>query len=160
MTKVSFSMSNTSINAKSYHAKIPVVLWCILKCFQLSVSMKQNGIATEHANKFSNLNKSYTIYHYSFPLWTLLILFLHNRRVVITIRCCIIDYLGKCFKWLLVWKTKWQVYTVRMRGTLLCRRIVSFEGNPFKRRWASTLGSRQDRCTRLRCPRLYCPPAC
>ena len=63
-----------------------------------SVSMKQTGIATEHANKFSILNKSYTIYHYSFPLWTLLILFLHNRRVVITIRCCIIDSLGKCFK--------------------------------------------------------------
>ena len=30
-----------------------------------SGSMKQTGIATEHANKFSNLNKSHTIYHYS-----------------------------------------------------------------------------------------------
>ena len=103
-----------------------------------SGSMKQTGIATVYVNKCSNLNKSYTIYHYSLPLITLLILFLHNRRVVITIQCCIIDSLGKCFKWLLVWKIKWQVYTVRMRGALRCIIIVSFEGNPFKRQWAST----------------------
>ena len=55
-----------------------------------SVSVKQTGIATEHANKFSILNKSYTIYHYSFPLWTLLILFLHYRRVVITKRAVLL----------------------------------------------------------------------
>ena len=63
-----------------------------------SGSMKQTGIATVYVNKCSNLNKSYTIYHYRLPLMTLLILFLHNRKVVITIWCCIIDSLGKCFK--------------------------------------------------------------